>query len=98
MLDIIGPLGNGFPLEEAKGKKASAYGRRNRYPAYAADWQKRLERRCRQLILGYRDELFLDKEFASLWKGLCGNRRWQLPVTKGNVLDADPRRAACRQM
>jgi dihydroorotate dehydrogenase electron transfer subunit len=44
-LSALGPLGNGFPLEAAKGKKSIPYGRRHRYPAYASGGKRT---RCRQ--------------------------------------------------
>ena len=36
-VDILGPLGNGFPMEEGKGKRVMLMGRRYRCSADAAD-------------------------------------------------------------
>ena len=81
-LDIVGPLGNGFPL---KGKKALVIGGGIGIPPML---QLAKELNCdKQLILGYKDSLFLQEEFKRLGNlyvatedGSCG--------TEGNVLDA----------
>lgn len=81
-LKLVGPLGNGFSLGD---KKAFLIGGGIGIPPMM---QLAKELNCeKQIILGYRDELFLKEEFEELGKvyiatedGSCG--------TKGNVLDA----------
>ncbi|MDY3919054.1 MAG: dihydroorotate dehydrogenase electron transfer subunit [Candidatus Limivivens sp.] len=85
-LEILGPLGNGFPLERCAGqKKAFLIGGGIGIPPML-ELAKQLEGE-KQIVVGYRDELFLSeelKEQGSLYiateDGSCG--------TKGNVLDA----------
>ena len=85
-LDILGPLGNGFPLERMEeGKKAFLIGGGIGIPPMV-----QLSRELRgekQIVLGYRDELFLTEDlkrsgtvFVATEDGSCG--------TRGNVLDA----------
>lgn len=84
-LDILGPLGNGFPLERMQeGKKAFLIGGGIGIPPMV-----QLSRELKgekQVVLGFRDELFLTEELkknGSLYiateDGSTG--------TKGNVLD-----------
>ena len=61
-LDLLGPLGNGFPLEEAEGKKVFLMGGGIGVPPML-ETMKQLHAQ-KMAVLGYRDELFLDKEFA----------------------------------
>lgn len=85
-IDILGTLGNGFPVEEAKGKKVFLIGGGIGIPpmlqtAKEMDAQK-------QILVGYRDnQLFLKEDlekygtvFAATEDGSAG--------TKGNVMDA----------
>lgn len=82
---IMGPLGNGFPLEAAKGKTALIIGGGiGIFPLL--ELAKQLDGR-KEIVLGYRDQVFMKEAFEA-----CG------PVTvatedgsqgtKGNVLDA----------
>lgn len=81
-VEIMGPLGNGFPLKE---KKAFLIGGGIGIPPML-ELARNLD--CeKQMVLGYRDVLFLNQEFEPYGKvyiatedGSCG--------TKGNVLDA----------
>lgn len=81
-VEIVGPLGNGFPLKE---KKAFLIGGGIGIPPMV-ELAKQLN--CeKQMVLGYRDTLFLQEEFKGLGSmyvatedGSCG--------TEGNVLDA----------
>lgn len=81
-IDIVGPLGNGFPLKE---KKAFLIGGGIGIPPMV-ELAKQLN--CeKQMVLGYRDTMFLQEEFKGLGSmyvatedGSCG--------TEGNVLDA----------
>lgn len=84
-IEIMGPLGNGFPLERAAGRRAFLIGGGIGIPPML-ELAKQLD--CEKTaVLGYRDVLFLDKEmeqYASVYvateDGSAG--------TKGNVLDA----------
>ncbi|MDO4275316.1 MAG: dihydroorotate dehydrogenase electron transfer subunit [Eubacteriales bacterium] len=83
-VETLGPLGNGFPLEEVKGKKVFLMGGGIGIPPML-ETAKQLEAE-KTIILGYRDELFLKEEFepygavfAATEDGSAG--------TKGNVMD-----------
>ncbi len=85
-IDILGPLGNGFPLENMTGKKAFLMGGGIGIPPML-ELAKELD--CeKQAVLGYRDAgMFLKDEFepyasvyAATEDGSAG--------TKGNVMDA----------
>ncbi|MGB4658523.1 MAG: dihydroorotate dehydrogenase electron transfer subunit [Mobilitalea sp.] len=81
-IEVLGPLGNGFTFE---GRKAILIGGGIGIPPML-ELAKQLN--CeKQIVLGYRDITFLEKEFApygtvflSTEDGSCG--------TKGNVIDA----------
>lgn len=84
-LEVLGPLGNGFPLKEAEGKRVFLMGGGIGIPPML-ETAKELQAQ-KTAVLGYRDELFLDEEFkpyanvyVSTEDGSAG--------TKGNVLDA----------
>ena len=84
-LDILGPLGNGFPLERCpEGKKAFLIGGGIGSPPMV-QLSKELQGEV-QVVAGYRDELFLTEElkangtlYLATEDGSAG--------TKGNVLD-----------
>lgn len=85
-LDIQGPLGNGYDVKAPyAAKKAVLFGGGIGIPPML-ELAKQLD--CeKDIVLGYRDELFLNDEFEQYGKvtiatedGSCG--------TKGNVLDA----------
>ena len=84
-LDILGPLGNGFPLERCpEGKKAFLIGGGIGIPPMV-QLSKELQGEV-QVVAGYRDELFLTEElkangtlYLATEDGSAG--------TKGNVLD-----------
>ena len=62
-LEVVGPLGNGFPLKE---KKALLIGGGIGIPPIL---QLAKELQCeKQIVLGYRDSLFLQKEFKKQGK------------------------------
>ncbi|MEY8356169.1 dihydroorotate dehydrogenase electron transfer subunit [Lachnospiraceae bacterium 54-53] len=85
-IDILGPLGNGFPLEAGgRGKKAFLIGGGIGIPPML-ELAKHLS--CeKQVVLGYRDELFLNEEFLPYGKVFVATEDGSAG-TKGNVLDA----------
>ena len=81
-LDIVGPLGNGFPIKE---KKAFLIGGGIGIPPLL-ELAKELD--CeRQIILGYRDSLFLKEEFKKYGTVYVATEDGSYG-TEGNVLDA----------
>ncbi|MGO5054064.1 dihydroorotate dehydrogenase electron transfer subunit [Lachnospiraceae bacterium LCP25S3_G4] len=81
-IEILGPLGNGFPLKE---KKAFVIGGGIGIPPML-ELSKNLT--CeKQIILGYRDEVFLQKELEEYGKTFIATEDGTIG-TKGNVLDA----------
>lgn len=81
-LEIVGPLGNGFPLKE---KKALLIGGGIGIPPIL---QLAKELQCeKQIVLGYRDSLFLQKEFKKQGKIYTATEDGSYG-TEGNVLDA----------
>ena len=85
-VEVMGPLGNHFPL---KGKKAFLIGGGIGIPPML-ELAKQLEKETdcvKQMILGYRDVLFLNKEFESYGDVYVATEDGSVG-TKGNVLDA----------
>lgn len=90
-ITIMGPLGNGFPL---KNKKAFLIGGGIGIPPML---QLAKELDCeKQMVLGYRDELFLNEEFEAYGKvyvatedGSAGTRGNVIDAIKANGLDAE---------
>lgn len=81
-ISVMGPLGNGFPL---KAKKAFLIGGGIGIPPML-ELAKQLT--CeKQMILGYRDVLFLENEFEPYGKVYVASEDGRAG-TKGNVLDA----------
>lgn len=85
-IELMGPLGNGFPLESGgPGKKAFLIGGGIGIPPML-ELAKNLE--CeKQVILGYRDVRFLNKEFEALGTVYTATEDGSFG-TKGNVMDA----------
>lgn len=84
-IDILGPLGNGFLLEEAKGKRVMLMGGGIGIPpmletAKAIQGEK-------IIVSGYRDELFLTEELNAAGQLYLATEDGSAG-TKGNVLDA----------
>ena len=85
-LPVIGPLGNGFPLEAAEGKKAFLIGGGIGVPPIL-ELAKELS--CeKQIIVGYRDaQTFLRDEFEQNGTVYISTEDGSVG-TKGNVMDA----------
>ena len=81
-LSVMGPLGNGFPL---KSKKAFLIGGGIGIPPML-ETAKQLNAQ-KTAVLGYRDELFLNEEFAKYADVYVATEDGSAG-TKGNVLDA----------
>ena len=84
-LEVLGPLGNGFPLEEANGKRVFLMGGGIGIPPML-ETAKNLNGEV-TAILGYRDQLFLNEEFEKYGKVYVATEDGSAG-TKGNVLDA----------
>lgn len=81
-LKLVGPLGNGFPIKE---KKAFLIGGGIGIPPMM-ELAKELD--CeKQIVLGYRDDLFLYDEFRKLGKVYVATEDGSFG-TEGNVIDA----------
>lgn len=81
-IEILGPLGNGFPLKE---KKAFLIGGGIGIPPML-ELAKQLTVE-KQIVVGYRDELFLTEELAENGTVYVATEDGSVG-TKGNVLDA----------
>ena len=84
-IEVMGPLGNGFPLEEARGRKVLLMGGGIGIPpmletARGISGEK-------QIVLGYRDERFLEEEFRKEGTVYVATEDGSAG-TRGNVLDA----------
>ena len=84
-LPVIGPLGNGFPLEEAAGRKVFLMGGGIGVPPML-ETMKQLDAK-KIAVLGYRDELFLNEEFEKNGEVYIATEDGSAG-TKGNVMDA----------
>lgn len=84
-VEVLGPLGNGFPLERCEeGKKAFLIGGGIGVPPLV-ELSKRLKGEI-QIVAGYRDELFLTEEFSKNGTLYVATEDGSAG-TKGNVLD-----------
>lgn len=84
-IEIMGPLGNGFPLERAAGKKVFLIGGGIGIPPML-ELARQLD--CeKQAVLGSRDVLFLNDEFEKFSDVYVATEDGSAG-TKGNVLDA----------
>ena len=84
-VETLGPLGNGFPLDEVKGKKVFLMGGGIGIPPMLQT-AKELNA-DKTMILGYRDELFLNEEFEKYGNVYLATEDGSAG-TKGNVMDA----------
>lgn len=83
-IDILGPLGNGFP-EIEKGKKVCLIGGGIGIPPML--WLAEHLSCTKQVVLGYRDQLFLNDEFEAYGDVHIVTEDGSAGI-KGNVLDA----------
>ena len=90
---VLGTLGNGFPLEEGKGKKVFLMGGGIGIPpmlelARAFTEQAGMDREAVQIIVGYRDsQLFLKGDLEKYGRVYVATEDGS-EGTKGNVMDA----------
>jgi len=108
-IQILGPLGNGFPMEPGTGKKVCLIGGGIGVPPML-ELSKQLHAE-KQLVMGYRDELFLTEEFEKKrdtvycdrgrqrrYSGKChGCHCAEGPVTGGDLRLRAGAHAACRE-
>ena len=84
-VEILGPLGNGFPLERAAGKRAMLIGGGIGIPPMV-ELARQLD--CEKTaVFGYRDVLFLTEDVAPYAEVYVATEDGNAG-TKGNVLDA----------
>lgn len=93
IIPVIGPLGNGFPLEAAQGKKAFLMGGGIGVPPIL-ELAKQLS--CeKQIIVGYRNEqIFLREQFEENGTLYISTEDGSVG-TKGNVMDAIRENGLC---
>lgn len=84
-VETLGPLGNGFPLEAVNGRRVFLMGGGIGIPPML-ETAKQLDGE-KIMILGYRDELFLNEEFAQYGKVYIATEDGSAG-TRGNVMDA----------
>ena len=85
-IDILGPLGNGFPMEETEGKRVFLMGGGIGIPPML-ETAKEAKGEV-TVIAGYRDKnIFLQDEFEKAGKFVVATEDGSLG-TKGNVMDA----------
>ena len=87
VIPVIGPLGNGFPLEKAEGKKAFLMGGGIGVPPIL-ELSKQLKNCEKQILMGYRDsKTFLKEQFEENGAVYVSTEDGSVG-TKGNVMDA----------
>ena len=84
-VEVMGPLGNGFPLEEANGKRVFLMGGGIGIPPMV-ETARQIQGE-KMVIAGYRDVLFLQDELAANAKLYTATEDGSAG-TKGNVMDA----------
>ena len=86
-ISILGPLGNGFPFEEAKGKKVFLMGGGIGVPPIL-ELAKQMDCEKKQIVVGYRDaQTFLKEEFEQNGELYISTEDGSVG-TKGNVMNA----------
>lgn len=86
-LKVMGPLGNGFPIERAKGKKVFLMGGGIGVPPIL-ELAKQIDCREKQIVIGYRNRhTFLKEEFEKNGRLYISTEDGSVG-TKGNVMDA----------
>lgn len=86
-IPVIGPLGNGFPMEEAKGKNVLLMGGGIGVPPILG-LAKEIGCGRKQIVVGYRDQqTFLKKEFERNGELYISTEDGSVGI-KGNVLNA----------
>lgn len=85
-IEIMGPLGNGFPMEKAKGKKAILIGGGIGVPPMV-ELAKQLDAESKVIVAGYRNLLFLDYELKACGDFYPATEDGSIGV-KGTVIDA----------
>lgn len=86
-LEIIGPLGNGFPFEKAAGKRVFLMGGGIGVPPIL-ELAKQMDCVKKQIIVGYRDaQTFLKEQFEENGELYISTEDGSVG-TKGNVMDA----------
>ncbi len=87
VIPVIGPLGNGFPLGKAEGKKAFLMGGGIGVPPIL-ELAKQLQNCEKQIVMGYRDaNTFLKEQFEANGTVYVSTEDGSVG-TKGNVMDA----------
>ena len=87
VIPVIGPLGNGFPLEKCEGKKAFLMGGGIGVPPIL-ELAKQLNNCEKQIVMGYRDaNTFLKEQFEENGTVYVSTEDGSVG-TKGNVMDA----------
>lgn len=87
VIPVIGPLGNGFPVEKAKGKRAFLMGGGIGVPPIL-ELAKQMDCEKKQIVVGYRDsQTFLREEFERNGEVYISTEDGSVG-TKGNVMDA----------
>ncbi|WP_195421261.1 dihydroorotate dehydrogenase electron transfer subunit [Faecalicatena contorta] len=84
-IDILGPLGNGFPVDEAASRKAVLIGGGIGVPPML-ELAKQMPGE-KVMVMGYRDEQFLTEEFKRQGRLYIATENGSAG-TKGNVMDA----------
>ena len=86
-IPVIGPLGNGFPMKEAEGKKAFLIGGGIGVPPIL-ELARQINCEKKQIIVGYRNEqTFLKEEFEQNGSVFISTEDGSVG-TMGNVMDA----------
>ena len=96
-LSVIGPLGNGFPYEKARGRKVLLLGGGIGVPPML-ELARRMECERKQIVVGYRDRnTFLEESFRQNGEVYISTEDGSAG-TKGNVMDAVRENGLCTEM